>query len=100
MAHDFTKLVASGRAKAPGQLWSAEEWEAVIKLEKEFKLQRTVAADFVRNGIMTAEDYKKATKKKFVPQTIEEATEEVAKKMKENGEKVVKKPKSKKKKTK
>jgi hypothetical protein len=97
MAVNFENLVVQGRAKAPGVLWSNEEWAAVCLLTKEFNIERTVAADFVRNGIKTVENYKKAVKAEFVPQTLEEATKEVAKAMEAKGAEIVKKPKSKKK---
>ena len=89
MTVNFSNLVIQGRAKAPGVCWSAEEWSAVCTVTKEFNLARTEAADFVRNGIKTVEDYKKAVEKKFVPQTLDEATEEVAKTMEAKGAEIV-----------
>lgn len=82
-------LVAQGRAKGPGEYWSVEEWAAVCILTKECNLDRVIAADFVRNGIKTVEDYKKALDKKFIPQTLDEATEEVAKTMEAKGADIV-----------
>jgi len=89
MAVNFENLVVQGRAKAPGICWSPEEWAAVCLLTKEFNIERTIAADFVRNGIKTVEDYKKAKAKEFVPQTLDEATKEVAKTMEAKGAEVV-----------
>jgi hypothetical protein len=89
MAVNFENLVVKGRAKAPGVCWSNEEWAAVCLLTKEFNIERTIAADFVRNGIRTVEDYLKAKAKAFVPQTLTEATVEVAKAMEAKGAEVV-----------
>lgn len=52
MSHNYTKLVAQGRAKSFGTPWSEHELEALTLLETERKLQRTVAADFIRNGVI------------------------------------------------
>jgi len=92
MTVNFTNLVQQGRARSPGVLWTNEEWAAVCTLTKECNIERVIAADFVRNGIKTVEDYKKAVEKKFVPQTLDEATEEVAKTMEAKGAEVVSTP--------
>lgn len=98
MSIDYAKLVPQGRAKAHGQPWEPEELEAVITLERERKLDRRDAADYVRNGIMSVEDFDKAQKAKFKPKTQKEAVKDMQKSLKERGEKVVKKVSSNKKK--
>jgi len=95
---NYNKLVGQGRAKAIGQPWTAEELEALITLERERKLHRTIAADYIRNGILTVEDYDEAKKKDFKPLNEEEASVKASDDLKKRGEKVVKKDKSKKKK--
>ena|SRR3990167_7170276 len=73
MSLNFTNLVAQGRAKSPGVCWGEQELDALITLERERKLTRVVAADFIRNGILTVEDYDAAIAAKFTPKTLEEA---------------------------
>jgi hypothetical protein len=70
---DILRLYSQGRAKTPTQLWSNEENEAVHLLAKERHLARTTAAEFVRNGILTLEDYDKAAEKGFEPTKLEDA---------------------------
>lgn len=97
MSLNYTSLVASGRAKAIGQPWSPEELDSLLLLERERGIGRLAAADYVRNGILTLEDYDKAVEASFVPKTREEAEVEVEAAMKAHGESVVKaKKKSKK----
>ena len=87
---NYENLVTQGRAKAFGVPWSNEELEALLMLEKERKLSRTLAADYIRNGIKTLEDFDKATKKEFVPLTIEEAKKEAEKIIEKRGKEAVK----------
>jgi len=89
MSLNFTNLVAQGRAKAPGTLWTPEELEALLLLEKTCSLSRVVAADYIRNGIMTPEDYEKAQSVKFAPKTMVEASKETEDALKENGKKAI-----------
>ena len=95
---NYAKLVSSGRAKAHGVCWTAEELELLISLVKERNVIMTVAADFVRNGVESLEDYDKAVKKDFKPLTVDEAKEKAEKDLKKESKKVVKKAKSKRKK--
>ena len=90
MSLDFTKLVAQGRAKAIGKPWEAHELEALITLERERKISRLTAADYVRNGILSVEEYDAATEAKFVPKTQEQAEALVEETLKQEGPKAIK----------
>ncbi len=90
MGIDLTHLASQGRAYSAGRPWEADELEAVLRLEKERNLGRLKAADFVRNGILTLEDFDKATKKEFVPKTMEKAHEEAEEALKKEGKKAIK----------
>ena len=72
----LTGLAASGRGNRAARTWTAEEGHCVKILMDERRLSRLHAADHVRNGIASLEDFDKATKKGFVPKTQEEAAEE------------------------
>ena len=87
MGLDLVKLSEQGRAYSAARPWTEDELEAVLLLERERHLSRIHAADHVRNGIMSLEDFDKATKKKFVPKTLEQAHEEAEEKLKERGKK-------------
>jgi hypothetical protein len=91
MTLNWANLVNQGRAKALGVAWTPEEFEAVILLENEAKIPRTRAADFVRNGIKTIEDYNAAVAEDFTPKTLEEANDEAMASLASNGDKVKKK---------
>lgn len=52
---DWAKLVEQGRAKAIGVPWSEEELKAVYQLK--------IPAEYVRQGILTLEDYQKELEK-------------------------------------
>jgi UDP-N-acetylglucosamine:LPS N-acetylglucosamine transferase len=90
---DYTKLFNQGRAKTPGELWTPEENEAVHKIANERHVSRESAADYVRNGILTLEDFDAAVKKAFTPLTYKEMIEGVFKSAKETVKKAVLKPK-------
>jgi len=71
---EWAKLVAQGRAKAFGVPWSDEELKAVHQLN--------IPAIYVREGILTLEDYEKALKAGSVEVKTKE---EVMKEAKEEG---------------
>ena len=89
MGHNLMHLASQGRAYSAGRPWSADEGEAVKMLIDERHLGRIRAADWVRNGILTLEAFDKATKKEFVPKTMDQAHEEAEKALKERGKKAV-----------
>ena len=60
---DWGKLVSQGRAKAHGVSWSNEEGKAVAILAQTFNKPMSEVAPYVRKGILTVEDYKKAQDK-------------------------------------
>lgn len=93
---NYENLVAKGRAKAHGQPWSPEELEFLISLEKDRGVARISAADYIRNGIKSLEDYDKAVEKDFKPLNVEEAKEEATKVIEDRGQEVVRQRKSKK----
>lgn len=90
MGLNLTQLAAQGRAFSASRPWTDEELAAVVTLTKERHLSMVKAADFVRNGVLTLEEFDQATKKEFVPKTLEEAQGEVETKLKEEGKKAVK----------
>lgn len=87
---NYAKLVSSGRAKAHGVCWTAEELELLISLVKKRGIIMTVGADFIRNGIKSLEDYDKAVKKDFKPLTQDEAKEKAEKELEKESKKVAK----------
>lgn len=92
---NYANLVIQGRAKAHGQPWSPEELELLISIEKK-GISRASAADYIRNGIKSLEDYDEAVKKDFKPLTVNEAKDEAAKVIEARGEEAVKARKTKK----
>jgi hypothetical protein len=91
MGHNLAHLALQGRAYSAGRPWHAEELEAWLLLQRERNLSRVRAAEYVRNGIVTVEDFDKATKNEFKPKSIEQAHEEAEQSLKEEGKKAVKK---------
>lgn len=90
MSINFVNLVSQGRAKAIGVCWTPEELEALLTLEKECGIARTVAADYIRNGITTVEDYNKSKEVDFKPKTIEEAAVVAEEVIKEKAQEAIK----------
>lgn len=95
MSLDYAKLVSQGRAKAMGVCWSPEELEALLTLERERKLSRVTAADYIRNGIMSVKDYDASLESDFKPLSLPEAQAEADATLKKRGEDAVSKGKGK-----
>lgn len=95
MTIDLGRLATAGRAFSAARPWTPEELDALLALEQERTLTRTEVADYVRNGILTVEDFDKATKAKFKPKTLAEAEAGVETSLKEHGASVTKKSKKK-----
>lgn len=70
---DLGNLAAQGRAYSGSRPWNPEELDALLRLERERGLRRNVAADYIRNGILSLESYDAAVKAGFVPLTTEDA---------------------------
>lgn len=68
---NFVKLAGQGRSFDATRPWSEEELNALISLEAH-GVARTVAADYVRNGIMTVAQYEKAQSVGFAPKSLED----------------------------
>jgi hypothetical protein len=68
---NFAKLASQGRAYDATREWSEEELQALLTLEAKCSLARTVAAEYVRNGIRTAAEYEKAQEANFAPKSFE-----------------------------
>ncbi len=81
---DLGKLVAQGRAHSATRAWEPEELEALLHLERERGIARPIAADYIRNGILTLESYDAAVKAKFEPLTIEDAVAKAEALLKQN----------------
>lgn len=75
---NWGKLVSQGRAKAHGVAWSDAETAAIQSLIDERGITRLAAADYVRNGITSVEDFDKAKTVEFKPKTRAEADAETA----------------------
>lgn len=60
---DWGRLVTQGRAKAVGVSWTEEEAVAVAALAKATNQPFSSVAPYVRDGILTVEEYEKAAKK-------------------------------------
>lgn len=86
---NYAKLVSSGRARAVNQPWEAEELELLFVLIKERKVAMTIAADFIRNGIESLEEYDKAVEKKFKPLSVDEAKDKASDDLKKEVKKVI-----------
>ena len=84
MAIDLARLAGQGRAFSGTRAWETEELDALIALERERGIGRLRAADYIRNGILTLEDYDAAVKAKFVPQTTEGALAAAEASLKDN----------------
>ena len=72
MALQLVKLASQGRAFDSTRAFTQKEHEAVLTLMRECDIDRTVAADYVRNGICTVEAYKTAVEAEFKPKSLEE----------------------------
>lgn len=57
MSLNWPQLVAQGRAKDIGIAWNDEEHKALAILTAHTGLERNVVARFIREGILTAEEY-------------------------------------------
>ena len=85
MGHNLPHLASVGRAYSAGRPWTPEELDAWLLLQRECHVNRKVAADYVRNGVMTVEDFDKLQKKDFKPKTLGEAHDEAEKELKKRG---------------
>ena len=90
MALDIQRLYQGGRAKTPNALWSNEEWDAVCLIERERGINRVSAGDFVRNGVLTLEDYDKAVKADFKPEKLDDVVQAATDELQTKGKKAVK----------
>lgn len=84
MAIDLAKLAGQGRAFSGARPWEPEELEALLVLERDRGIGRLLAADFIRNGILTVEAYDKATKSDFKPKTLDDAASAAETALKDN----------------
>ena len=81
---DLGRLAGQGRAYSASRAWNEEELDALITIERERHIDRNLAADHVRNGILTLEAFDKATKAEFVPKTLEQVADEAEAMLKDN----------------
>lgn len=72
---NFAKLAAEGRGYDATRGWTEDELASLLSIESE-GVQRKVAAGYVRNGIRTVEEYKRALATDFKPKTFEELQRE------------------------
>ena len=68
---NFVALASQGRAFDASRAWTEEELTALLGLEAEFDISRKEAAEYVRNGILTAAQYNKAVEVGIVPKSLE-----------------------------
>lgn len=69
---NLVKLASQGRAYDSTRSWTEEELTALIQIETELGVSRTVAADYIRNGLRTVEECKKAKEVGFAPMSLED----------------------------
>jgi hypothetical protein len=69
---NLMKLASQGRAYDASRAWTEEELASLIALETGRGLVRSVAADLIRNGIRTVEDYDVATEAGFKAKSLED----------------------------
>ena len=69
---NLMKLASQGRAYDASRAWTEEELASLIALETGRGLARNVAADLIRNGISTVEDYDRAVEVGFKPKSLED----------------------------
>ncbi len=81
---DLSKLAGQGRSYSAARPWTPEELDALLALERDRGIGRLLAADYIRNGIVTLDAYDKATVAKFAPKTLETAAVEVEAALKDN----------------
>lgn len=67
---DLARLAFNGRAFDATRPWTDEENAAVYLFVGKRDVRREVAADHVRNGILTLEDFDKAQKIGLVPKDL------------------------------
>lgn len=79
MSLNWTLLVIQGRARSVGIPWTAEELDAVLAIARHSNKSMADAAQYVRQGIMTVEDYEKALTVGEKPQTREDLETEAKK---------------------
>lgn len=72
---NWPQLVTQGRAKDIGIAWSEQEQEALSLLIAHSGLERVDVARYVRQGVMTVEDFEKATKPATRPELEAQAKE-------------------------
>ena len=72
---NFAKLAAQGRGYDATRGWTEDELESLLSIESE-GVQRSVAAGYVRNGIRTVAEYKRALAIGFTPKSFEELQRE------------------------
>lgn len=61
---NWDRLVGQGRAKDIGIAWNEDELTVLYDIVKKAGISRELAADYVRNGVMSYEEYLKADKPK------------------------------------
>lgn len=72
MSLNLASLAGQGRAYSAIRPWSQDELDALLALETERGLGRQKAADYIRNGVVSLEDYDKAVKADLVPKSLED----------------------------
>lgn len=72
---NYEKLVRDGRAKSFGTPWSPEENEALVAISQATGKHFRDIAPFVRNGVLSVEDYQKAIDSHLKPPSEKEAQE-------------------------
>ncbi len=90
MSDSYEKLFRQGRAKAIGQPWSEKELEVLCHIAQTKGHAFSEVAPYIRNGVMSLEDYEKALNKGVEP-VSDVKSEELVKK--EFASKMAEKPK-------
>lgn len=75
MAVNLQKLAANGRAFDNTRPFTPEELESLMALEGA-GVTRVAAAEYIRNGILTVEEYEVAVEAGFVPKSLDAIRQE------------------------
>ena len=76
---NLARLASQGRAFSSARPWSSEELVALLALERECGLERTVAAEHIRNGITTPAKYREAKAAGVETRPLEDVQDEAVK---------------------
>lgn len=69
---NFVKLASQGRAYDASRAWTEDELKALLEIESALGVDRMVAADYIRNGLRTVAECRKAQEANYAPMSLDE----------------------------